>query len=848
MEAGRLVFSALPRHLGDPKPGDGTLMRAIVAGIMAGTGLAGEAAAQAASPIEAGLSLWPDAAVMGLGAGLTLALVLPVVALQRWRIVRLGRKAARLEARAERLLESLLASPDGFYAWSDDGEICSRRLAVLLGLYSGTGATYGEVLESFAPADAAQLDAAVRGLRGEGSGFDLELALYQGSRRVRAMGVRAAGDGGTALADLLWVQDVTEGAAAEEELAGRIERLAAERDWLDGLLNVLPMPVWLRDDDLALVHVNRAYAEAVDAPSPQAAVAGQVELASDGLMREARALAARARAAGEPRSETFHLVLGGQRRLTGITEAPLGLGDGGLLTAGFALDRTAVEELQTELSRHAAAHAEVLEHLATAIAIFSTDTRLTFFNTAFTRLWRLESDWLAAQPTYGAVLDALRERRLLPEAADYRAYKEAELKRFISLIDAAETLLHLPDGRTLRRMISAHPYGGLIFTYEDVTDTLALERSYNTMLAVQRETLDHLHEGVAVFGGDGRLRLFNPAFGRIWDLAAADLAGEPHIAELVESHRPFFEGRPDRASDWPAVHERLIALFNDRAPRQGRIERQDSSILDYMAVPLPDGAMLLTWLDVTDSAQVEHALRERNEALAAADMLKSEFIANVSAEVRTPLTTVIGFSEMLAAEFFGKLNKRQLDYAKGITEAGQALLSLISDILDLAAIEAGQMTLELDTVDVHPMLSAVLGLVRERVRERKLGLEFDCPLDIGWMVADERRLKQVLFNLVGNAVKFTPVGGRVTVTALRRPDELAFTVADSGPGIPEEEQARVFDSFVHGRQPGAAQGGAGLGLALVKRFVELHGGRIELASKPGEGTTVTVRLPTGAAA
>ena len=561
-------------------------------------------------------------------------------------------------------------------------------------------------------------------------------------------------------------------------------------------------------------------------------------------MREARALAARARAAGEPRSETFHLVLGGHHRLTTLTEAAFPIGER-LLTAGFALDQTRIEELQADLDHHVTAHAEVLEHLATAIAIFSTDTRLAFFNTAFRRLWRLDTEWLAAQPTFGAIMDVLRERRLLPEVADYRAYKEEELKRFISLIDPAETLLHLPDGRTLRRVISAHPHGGLIFTYEDVTNSLALQRSFNTMMAVQRETLDHLHEGLAVFGGDGRLKLFNPAFARMWGLDAGTLGAEPHVAEVVARLEPFFAGRRDRASDWGPVRDRLLALFAEHRPAEGRFDRQDGSILDWAAVPLPDGAIVLTWLDVTDSARVERALRDRNEALAAADLLKSKFIANVSAEVAKPLSTVIGFAEMLSAEYFGPLNPRQHDYAHGITEAGRALHTLVADILDLATIEAGQMTLELDAVDIHPLLSSVLSLVRERVREKKLVLSFACPLDIGWIVADHRRLKQVLFNLVGNAVKFTPPGGAVTLAAERRGDELALTIADTGPGIPKAAQARLFDSFVRGPQP-EGQSGAGLGLALVKRFVELHGGRIAVDSEPGRGTIVTVRLPAAA--
>jgi signal transduction histidine kinase len=305
---------------------------------------------------------------------------------------------------------------------------------------------------------------------------------------------------------------------------------------------------------------------------------------------------------------------------------------------------------------------------------------------------------------------------------------------------------------------------------------------------------------------------------------------------VLERLKPFF------APDWGAVRERLLALFNDRRAAELRLERHDGTILDCAAVPLPDGAMLLTWLDVTDTAKVERALRERNEALAAADLLKSEFIANVSAEVRRPLTTIIGFSEMLQAEYFGKLEPRQHDYAKGISEAGLALQTLVSDILDLAAIEAGQMTLELDTVEIHPMLGAVLSLVRERLRLRKLGLDFDCPLDIGWIVADERRLKQVMFNLIANAAKFTPAGGRIAVAAARQGGEVVLTVGDTGPGIRSGDQGKVFDAFMRGRQP-AGEDGAGLGLTLVKRFVELHHGRVELTSKPGQGTTVTVRLP-----
>jgi signal transduction histidine kinase len=296
----------------------------------------------------------------------------------------------------------------------------------------------------------------------------------------------------------------------------------------------------------------------------------------------------------------------------------------------------------------------------------------------------------------------------------------------------------------------------------------------------------------------------------------------------------------------------LLALFNERVARHGRIERSDGAILDYASVPLPDGAVLTTWLDVSDSAHVERALRERNDALAAADRLKSEFIANVSAEVKTPLATVLAYSEMLSNEHFGQLAPRQRDYAAGITESAQHLQQVLSDILDLATIEAGQMTLQLNAVDIHAMLTGVLGLARERVRQKQIALEFDCPLDIGWMVADERRIRQVLFNLLSNALKFTPHGARIGIRADRSKsadgDIVAFTIEDGGDGMRQPVQQRMFASFTRDEDEAAAglrQSGPGLGLTLVRSFVELHGGRVEIHSTPGSGTTVILHVPAG---
>jgi signal transduction histidine kinase len=380
--------------------------------------------------------------------------------------------------------------------------------------------------------------------------------------------------------------------------------------------------------------------------------------------------------------------------------------------------------------------------------------------------------------------------------------------------------------------------GGLIFVYDDVTDRLALERSFNTLTEVQRETLDQLKEGIAVFGTDGRLKLWNPAFTAIWHLSSEALAGEPHVSEIVEKTR----GLMDRGGDWSSQRRELVARYMSHAALNERIERGDGSILQFATVPLPDGNILCLYLDITDTARLATALTERNAALEAADRLKSEFIANVSYELRTPLNVISGFAELLVNQYFGPLNPRQLEYGQGILASARSLAALIADILDLSTIEAGYFALDRQTVDIRELLSSLHTLGHERARERNLGFQLDCPADIGTINADPLRLKQALFNLLSNAFKFTPAGGEVTLAARRTDKGVALSVADTGKGVASGDLTRIFDKFDRGTAP-ARDGGVGLGLALVKNIIELHGGKVELDSVAGIGTAVSCFLP-----
>jgi signal transduction histidine kinase len=268
----------------------------------------------------------------------------------------------------------------------------------------------------------------------------------------------------------------------------------------------------------------------------------------------------------------------------------------------------------------------------------------------------------------------------------------------------------------------------------------------------------------------------------------------------------------------------------------------EHSVIDFAVVPLPDGATLITIADVTHSKRYERALIERNEALVAGDRLKSQFISHVSYELRTPLTNIIGFSELLSSARTGDLNDKQREYLNDISASSRTLLSIINDILDLTTIDAGAMELKLAPVKVAGLVDAAVLGVRERAARSRLNLDIRIADDAVEFIADEARVRQVLYNILSNAIGFSSAGDTVSIAAWSEGGMMAFAVEDHGVGIPKEDQGRVLERF-ESRSQGSKHRGAGLGLSIVKSLVELHGGTMSLDSEPGRGTRVMVRFP-----
>jgi signal transduction histidine kinase len=241
--------------------------------------------------------------------------------------------------------------------------------------------------------------------------------------------------------------------------------------------------------------------------------------------------------------------------------------------------------------------------------------------------------------------------------------------------------------------------------------------------------------------------------------------------------------------------------------------------------------------------RMNEELRRLYMELEASSRHKSEFLASMSHELRTPLNAIIGFSQVLREEMFGKVNEKQAEYLDDIISSGNHLLSLINDVLDLSKVEAGQVELDVHPFSLRDALERGVVMVRERATDDGVRVGFAVDPEVDVVDGDERRIKQVIFNLLSNAVKFTPAGGEVDVSATQVNGEVRVSVADTGPGIAPEDRKRIFEEFQQTETGGVQHEGTGLGLALSKRFVELHGGRIWLESEVGRGSTFTFALP-----
>jgi signal transduction histidine kinase len=604
--------------------------------------------------------------------------------------------------------------------------------------------------------------------------------------------------------------------------------LVGQYKTIENLFERLPMPIWLRNASGKLSWINKAYANALELSDAKQAIGTDWNL----FDQEQREKITKTQETQDLYQGVLPATVAGDRKKLEVFSIK---GKAGF--AGIALDKSDVDEISRTLKETNEGHSRMLDQLATAVAIFDKSQKLIFHNNGFQHLWKLDSAFLESQPSNAELLEAMREGKLLPDQPDWRKWRDSQLSIY-QAIEPKEEWWHLLDGQTIRVVSNPRNQGGSTWVFENVTERLALESNYNSLMQVQGETLDHLTEAVAVFGSNGKLRLFNPTLEALWNSTDLEIDEGLHIVKIIEAWTETI-ANPD---DLQKILGKVTGLDDERSDLEGRLELRNGSTYEYRLVPLPDGQSMLTLSDITANVNFEKALQERAEALEASDLLKSKFIQHVSYELRAPLTNIAGFGEMLATPEIGSMNEKQVEYLSHINSSADELRAMVDDILDLASIDAGSMTLELAELNLQTLIDDISSSFEPVFAQKSLQMKTEISDKDATIIADHSRMNQVLTNLISNAVNFSPDGGTITISAQTHDDFHEIKVIDQGPGISEDLKDIIFDRFETQAHDGARKG-TGLGLSIVRGFIEMHSGSVKVENASPNGACFICRIP-----
>lgn len=640
----------------------------------------------------------------------------------------------------------------------------------------------------------------------------------------------AVSPGGSAL---VWVFDFSDSQAELTQLREEAARAREDFGALVGLIEAAPMPMWFRGADMQLRLVNQAYVAAVGAESADQVVADQVELVETVNGRTAAEVAQQAADRRQPIERILSATIERARRTIRVTDLPL-MGEG---IAGYAVDIEEMEEQAREFRAFREAQRSMLDQLSIGVAQFDAGHRMTFANQPFHRVFSLPPGVVNERTSFGQMLLIARENGRIPEVRDFPAWRN-ELTEWFQRDEPHEEAWPLSDSTHLRIVAQPLPDGGLVMIAEDRTEQLALSATRDTLLRTRTATFDNLFEALAVFAPDGHLELWNRGFPGAWGIDPEVLDGHPQAEDLLQA---ISRNLSDPASV-SQLNQVIRAATLDRKKSNGRIELADGRTLDFTGVPLPDGNGMLTVLDVTASQQAEVALRERNRALEEADAVMTRFLANMSYEFRTPLTSIGGFAELLTSGIAGELSPQATEYAQAISLSVGKLTEQVENVLDLSQSEAGLMPLRKSTFTLLPFLTKIVRKEEQRIHDGELTLDLKGDAEKS-VLADPHQLRRAISQLLDNAINGTPRGGRIAIDIGRKRDETRIVISDNGRGMSQHELARALEGIRMSSDGKGIERRHGLGIPLARQLVEAHGGTLEIRSRKNSGTTATITLP-----
>lgn len=735
-------------------------------------------------------------------------------------------KTLRQTSRLARLLETAPAFP---VVVKGDGRIeAADRFSRLMGL--STAATSltdlgGHSTAGLGTADLAALEEKVRETQRTGKDFALPLAIAGSERRLLVVGSIADAVIYPNGAALLWFFDSTESLRELEKRTEESEEARAAFAALAGLIEAAPLPMWHRSPDMKLNFVNRAYVDAVGASDGIEVVEDNIELLEPENGKDAVAYAAEVQASDKKGERVVSATIGGERRQLRVFDIPLGQAG----VAGLAIDIQDLSDARGEFRQLSEAQRDLLNMMSAGVAQFGADHALNFANLPFQRLFAFRDQWLSEKPEFARVLDRMRENGKLPEVRDFPAWRGEREEWFRSAEPSEENWL-LPDGTHLRVLAQPVPDGGLLLIFEDRTEQAQLASARDILLRVRTATFDNLFEAIAVFAADGRLSIWNRLFAETWGLADDILIKHPRLDELL----PLLAKHLKKPSQISILGELVRMTTANREQRRTRASFADGRMFQIATIPLPDGNALFTMLDMSDGIKMEQALRDRNNALQEADGIKAKFLANMSYEFRTPLTSISGFADLLKAGVAGELNEQANEYVEAILTSAERLSEQINTVLDYSQSEAGALPIAVEPVDVQALLTEIAAAKEALAAEQGVSLDLQSDEASGLFSLDPKRIGQAVSQILDNAIRYHRQGGEVLLFARKSDGMLEIIISDNGPGI----SARRDDAALEA--DGMLQG---LGLPLAKQLLQSHGGNLTLESKAGEGTTVIMTLP-----
>lgn len=722
--------------------------------------------------------------------------------------------------KAIRHYKSILSTAtDSWIAWDRNGQMIgiSKNFKDQFDFENINNISLDDILNKLVPSNIKNIEQNISDLVENGAGFSVVVNTSDHLSKLELTFSKVTNKQTETI--LIWCRNITAVSSTLENLKNKLENTTNQNNILNRILDNLPIPVWYRNADLKIAYCNNMYSNIVDS-SKETILKNNIPLVAGNIFGQGHSLAEMVKKAGKKQSICHSTIVSGSRKKLDITEVPFSSD-----MLGFAIDNTNLEEAINNLDKVIKTQADVLETLPTAIAIFNQNMRLIYFNSAYEKLNNFEEIWLNSNPLYGEILDKKRICRLIPEYADFVGYKQEQIQMFTTLISQKQDLLYLPNGSVLRRTVSPYPLGGLMFLYDDITDSLTLKRENKTLLAVQKETINNLIEGISVFGSDNRLRFINPSMLKLWNINN-DIKEYIHISEFAE----YILQGIDYIGEKEIYKSNIISNFTDRIMKTGRLLKKDGSVIFFSYTPLSDGSHLHSYVDVTATCQVELALYEKEQAINISNQLKHKFISNISSEIRNPINIITGFAELLNKQYFGQLNEKQFQYCDGILNATKEITSLVTNMKLMNDTDISKITINKEVFDLNKLILEVINLLLPEATSHNIKLECVKTLKSFNMYADKQLLKQIQINIITNLINFLSNNSEIKISLIdnEKSIKIVTTVADASSSN-HTSKIKVFQRMSFKRIAKATLGEQiNLGIPTIEPLIKKHGGKIEV--------------------